>query len=114
MNHFLTDPPSINITKYLGNTGLQCYPDGKPHSYTFYPWLHKSEFGQFIRQLDNNEIIRFKEVGINTQNYKWNGIYICRAENGIKDVNGTLIQSGQILVKQAGQNVFYSEVMEKI
>ncbi|CAG2197246.1 unnamed protein product [Mytilus edulis] len=106
-------PPSIVITKYFENTGLQCSPEGKPQNYTFHPWLHHSELGDFIRQLDNNEIVRFKEVGINTQNYKWNGIYTCRAENGIKDVNGTLIQSGQVLVKQAGQNEFYSEVMEK-
>lgn len=100
---FLTDPPSINITKYSGNTGLQCSPEGEPQNYTFYPWLHKSEFGEFIRQLNSKEIIKFKEEGNKTWNYDLNGMYICRAENGVKDVNGKLLQSGQFLVKREGQ-----------
>lgn len=99
---FSTDPPSISIKKNLENTGLRCCPKGKPSNYTFHPWLHHSELGEFIRQLHSNETISFKDEGNNTRKYEFNGLYSCRVDNGVEDVNGKLIQSKQVLVKQEG------------
>lgn len=38
----------------------------------------------------------------NIDNYQLNGVYECRAENGIADVNGSTVQTGKVHVLLKG------------
>lgn len=103
---FSTDPPTINIDIIEGEeNALRCNPSGNPNNYTFYSWLHQSEFGETIREINSTEIMSFCPKDP-TRRYQCNGVYICRAENGVKDVTGNRTQSGKVLVKQEGQYDF--------
>lgn len=85
---------------------LRCCPEGKPENYTFHHWLHHSELGKLIRQLSSKETIRLKAKDNNTRKYELNGMYSCRVDNGVKNVNGKLIQSKRVLVMQEGWCAF--------
>ncbi|CAC5372541.1 CADM1 [Mytilus coruscus] len=102
-------PPSIEIKIDMDKKVLQCNPNGEPQNYTFYPWIHQSEFGDIIRCLKNTETINL-QVSDDTLNvYQYNGIYICRAGNGVANTNATEIQSGQAFVRQNDKPVFVSQ-----
>ncbi|CAC5372548.1 unnamed protein product [Mytilus coruscus] len=102
-------PPSIEIKTDLDKKVLQCLPNGEPQHYTFYPWLHKSEFGEIIRYLKNTETINLQVNEATLHLYQYNGIYVCRVENGVSYINGTVIQSGQVFVRQNDKPVFVSQ-----
>lgn len=103
---FATDPPSISIDKINDGNVLRCNPNGNPNIYKFYSWLHLSEFGETIRQFNRTNMITFCPKDPSIRRYQCNGIYICKAENGIKDVSGKLIQSGKVLERQKGQYIY--------
>ncbi|CAC5383194.1 NCAM [Mytilus coruscus] len=94
-SHFL-DPPSVTITKDQHGTTLYCNPIGNPSNYTFHLWEHRSNLGQLIRMTDKGQ--NWTIVSSEIQ-YQMNGIYICRVDNGVKDINGSTVQSATTRVQ---------------
>ncbi|CAC5411483.1 PVRL1 [Mytilus coruscus] len=89
-------PPSVIITLAQEESVLHCIPDGNPSHYTFHFWEHRSNFGQTIRMLGNNQDLQLQR---SDQMYQMNGIYVCRVENGVKDINGSTIQVAETHVQ---------------
>lgn len=94
------DPPSVIITQHRNGTVLQCHPNGNPNKYTFYSWEHRSDLGETIRMLGNAPNL---ELLVDKGNYQLNGVYICRVENGVKDINGRIIRAAETSVRFAGK-----------
>ncbi|CAG2191123.1 unnamed protein product [Mytilus edulis] len=101
-------PPSIKIKTDLDKKVLQCIPNGEPNTYRFYPWIHLSDHGDVIRYLNSTETIHLQTNGATLNLYQYNGIYVCRVENGVSYLNRTVIQSGQVFVRQHDKPVFVS------
>ncbi|XP_071126627.1 uncharacterized protein [Mytilus edulis] len=91
-------PPTIRIIKNVTDRILTCEPDGIPQNYRYYRWQHLSEYGQLIRLLPNNPTIQIEQNSANIDNFKLSGIYVCRAENGVADIHGSTIQTGEASV----------------
>lgn len=103
MSFILKDPPVITIIKNDKNNILTCELKGIPQNYTYRRWQHLSEYGQIIRWLPKNQTIRIHPRGVNIDNFKLNGIYVCNAENGIQDVHGSIVQTGKFYVLLQGK-----------
>ncbi|VDI29170.1 Hypothetical predicted protein, partial [Mytilus galloprovincialis] len=91
-------PPDINVLLNVENKVVECSPNGIPPNFTFYQWQHRSEYGQLIRSLPDSPILKLDSTDGNIENYQLNGVYECRAENGISDANGTTVRTGKINV----------------
>ncbi|XP_063418553.1 uncharacterized protein LOC134701344 [Mytilus trossulus] len=99
-------PPSVTITFAQEESVLHCIPDGNPSSYTFHFWEHRSNFGQTIRMLGNNQDLQLQSRDLR---YQMNGIYICRVENGVKDINGSTIQLAETRVQYDERPIIVSQ-----
>ncbi|XP_063418514.1 neural cell adhesion molecule 2-like [Mytilus trossulus] len=102
----ITYPPSVTVTQHIGRLALQCNPDGNPPTYTFHLWKHRSKFGETIRKLNYSRHLNFPT---SERNYHKNGVYICSVENGIEDINGLSVQSGQTIVQLTDKPIFVSQ-----
>ncbi|CAC5420413.1 unnamed protein product [Mytilus coruscus] len=99
-------PPSVIIKQAQEESVLHCIPDGNPPHYTFHFWEHRSNFGQKIRMLDNNQVLKLQS---SDSRYQMNGIYICRVENGVKDISGSTIQVAETNVQLADRPIIVSQ-----
>ncbi|CAC5380205.1 unnamed protein product [Mytilus coruscus] len=105
-------PPDVKVAHKISkqNTMIVCIPDGYPDNYTFYDWVHKSEFNEHIRSFprtpDGQLIINKSQDRKENEN---DGIYVCTVSNGIPNSEGKLIQTGQTYIVSSGPPVFVSE-----
>lgn len=119
-NVYYTDPPDINVLLNVENKVVECSPNGIPPDFTFYQWQHRSEYGQLIRSLPDSPMLKLDSTDGNIENYQLNGVYECRAENGISDANGTTVRTGKINVLLKGNYtlkanmLFFSNVSQII
>ncbi|CAC5393267.1 unnamed protein product [Mytilus coruscus] len=102
----IQNPPdvSINTTHFEDRVYLDCYASGDSGN-TFKDWEHKSESGKHIRYIENKQD---GTLVLQKNNFQNSGIYICRVNNGIPDMNGRLYQNKQVLVHYEGPPVFIS------
>lgn len=101
----------ITIIKNVTNNGLTCELDGIPKNYRYKRWHHLSEFGQLIRLLPNNQTLCINPTGVNIDTFKLNGKYVCNAENGIPDENGSIIQSEKVSVLLQGKHLVDADMI---
>ncbi|CAC5383223.1 unnamed protein product [Mytilus coruscus] len=102
--------PVIEINKTLSEHIIKftCNPSGEPNHYSFDNWQHHSEFHEFIRSIKGSDdgtltILRSNYNEIFNGN---DGIYTCKASNGIADANGKLYQSGSIIFQNTVLPIF--------
>lgn len=104
MSFILTDPPTIRIIKNVTKKILRCESDGIPRNYRYHRWQHLSEYGQLIRMFPNTQTIQMEQNNANTSidKFKLSGIYVCSAENGVADIHGSTVQTGEVSVLLKG------------
>lgn len=100
----MPDPPSVAVEHDKGRAELQCNPDGNPPRYTFHLWEHQSKFRETIRTLNGSKYLKLLS---SLKNYQLNGIYICKVDNGIADIDGSIVQSGETSVQLSGWSFSY-------
>ncbi|CAC5372146.1 CADM4 [Mytilus coruscus] len=87
---------------------LICNPSGNPENYTFGNWEHWSEFKEHIQNLEGTPDGTLPLP--KSTNNKWfpetDGIYKCKASNGIYGTNGHLYQIGTTLVHNKVPPIF--------
>lgn len=83
---------------------FKCNAAGEPNYYTFFQWVHKSEFHQQIRQFNGTTsgILRVYRTKNPFNQYEDSGYYMCRVSNGITNINGKTTQEGKTLVTFEG------------
>ncbi|CAC5372895.1 PVRL3 [Mytilus coruscus] len=81
---------------------LICNPSGNPENYTFGDWEHWSEFREHIQNLEGTPdgTLTFRKSS--NRLHETDGIYKCKASNGIYGTNGHLYQIGTALVYNKG------------
>jgi hypothetical protein len=103
------DPPVVNVTigiKKVGRRILICHAYGVPERYMYSKWEHMSSFGEHIRFLDGFDNGTLILPYMNEYDgYQDNGIYLCRVNNGVPDVKGSINQTGDRLLNVEG--VYY-------
>jgi hypothetical protein len=112
MNLFSDAPDVIvvvNNTYPVENTSLtiKCKPEGRPANYHFTSFVQK--LGSIIvhnTHSSNNGVIVIENVQLYDS-----GTYICKANNGMRDRNDRLDQSGNITVNILGQLNFCIEYL---
>ncbi|XP_063411585.1 protein turtle-like [Mytilus trossulus] len=102
--------PVVKITSRPTNNKLVllCNPSGNPASFSFGDWEHWSEFKEHIRNLkgtSEGSLILLKSNN-NTELHELDGIYKCKASNGIYDTTGQLYQTGTALVHNKVPPIF--------
>lgn len=104
---YSTDSPVIEISKTITESIIKftCYPSGEPSHYSFANWEHHSEFNEFIRSIKGSAdgILTILRSSYNVMFNGNDGIYTCKASNGIADANGESYQSGSIIFQNAGK-----------
>lgn len=104
----LSDPPTVTVTyKRVKQTiQLQCKPRGEPDNYTFDEWEHRSEFNELIRRIKGTPqgILAIKQS--KSRHHEDDGVYVCRAANGIPNSNDTIYQEGRVVIESSGYYMF--------
>lgn len=100
----LSDPPTVTVTyKRVKQTiQLQCKPSGEPENYTFDEWEHRSEFNELIRRIKGTHKGILALGQSNSRQHEDDGVYVCRASNGIPNSNDTIYQEGMVLITSTG------------
>ncbi|XP_052081078.1 carcinoembryonic antigen-related cell adhesion molecule 5-like [Mytilus californianus] len=100
-------PPDVKVSYKISDERitLHCIPDGKPDSYTYYDWKHKSEFNEDIRTIhgtpEGQLIIKKSHSRKANED---DGIYVCTVFNGVPDLQGNFHQEGQTFIESIGKN----------
>ncbi|VDI68770.1 cell adhesion molecule 3 [Mytilus galloprovincialis] len=90
---------------------ISCIASGNPSIYTYYQWKHTSANGKLIREMKGNRNGELElPLSDSYDSYQDNGIYVCKAGNGIQDKNGTIEQTGYGFVTINAQPVFMSSI----
>ncbi|XP_071123167.1 kin of IRRE-like protein 3 [Mytilus edulis] len=90
---------------------ISCIASGNPSIYTYYQWKHTSANGKLIREMKGNRNGELElPLSDSDDSYQDNGIYVCKAGNGIQDKNGTIEQTGYGFVTINAQPVFMSSI----
>lgn len=65
---------------------VSCIGTGYPSDYRYYPWKHMSFNGKLIREISGNDggILMLPVTRIE-DSYQDNGIYVCKADNGVTE-----------------------------
>ncbi|XP_063418429.1 uncharacterized protein LOC134701227 [Mytilus trossulus] len=98
-------PPDLKLYMYNLSDGIKltCNASGKPSTYIFEDWEHRSEFNEKIRYLkgthDGNLFIQYDQ-------YQNSGRYTCNVTNGVSSRNGNLFQTRQISIPYEGTPMF--------
>lgn len=95
------DPPDV-IVNFQDNT-LHCEAKGNPNNISFVAWQHYSEFGNIIMSVKGSELL---DININKR-YATNGIYTCDATNGIPDMSGNIVKSGEYSLQVNGKELSF-------
>ncbi|CAC5407978.1 unnamed protein product [Mytilus coruscus] len=77
---------------------LICNPSGNPANYTLGDWEHWSEFREHIQNLEGTPDGTLTFLKSFNRLHETDGIYKCKASNGIYGTNGHLYQIGTALV----------------
>lgn len=68
---------------------VTCIAIGNPSNYAYYPWKHLSLNGKLIREITGNDGgILVLPVTSTEDRYQDNGIYVCKADNGVTEQSG--------------------------
>lgn len=85
---------------------ISCIASGNPSIYTYYQWKHTSANGKLIREMIGNRNGELElPLSDSDDSYQDNGIYVCKAGNGIQDKNGTIEQTGYGFVTINGRKL---------
>lgn len=101
---FSLAPPdvSINKTNFQDQIYIECHVSGDLGPYTFKDWEHKSRSGKHIRYIENT---KDGILVLQKDNYQNSGIYICRVNNSIIDMDGDFYQKKTIFVQYEGSHI---------
>ncbi|XP_052079676.1 uncharacterized protein LOC127717859 isoform X2 [Mytilus californianus] len=106
------DPPVVKVRKRKLSEDsmlkeIQCIAHGKPDSYNYFPWEHRSQFDEHIRYLGATDDRNRQLPEVNVSNtYQNTGFYICKVLNGIPDYHGNFLQQERVYVEFEGPPVF--------
>lgn len=94
---------SIKTTHSENTTYLECNATGGSGTHMFKDWEHKSVFGKHIRYI---EYIEDGTLELKKDNYQNSGIYICRVNDEIIDMDiDQYQQQKQVLVQYEGYHI---------
>ncbi|VDI74109.1 Hypothetical predicted protein, partial [Mytilus galloprovincialis] len=102
-----------NMTfNYLDNSRvISCNASGNPSNYTYYQWKHTSSNGKLIREMKGKQtgklVLPLYHID---HSYQDNGIYVCKAGNGIQDKEGIIEQTGYGFVTINAKPVFMPNI----
>ncbi|XP_071142238.1 cell adhesion molecule 3-like [Mytilus edulis] len=92
---------------------ISCNASGNPTKYTYYQWNHTSSNGKLIREMKGNRKGKLELPSSYTDDsYQDNGIYVCKAGNGIQDKDGIIEQTGYGFVTINAQPVFMPNIKD--
>ncbi|XP_063399987.1 uncharacterized protein LOC134684618 [Mytilus trossulus] len=92
---------------------ISCNASGNPSNYTYYQWKHTSVNGKLIREMKGKRNGKLELPLSDTDNsYQDNGIYVCKAGNGIQDKDGIIEQTGYGFVTINAQPVFMPNIKD--
>jgi hypothetical protein len=111
--HFISDAPDVTVDVSISNPTenqsftIKCKPKGRPAEYQFTSFIQK--WGSVVipnTHITNNGIMKIENVQLQDS-----GTYICKANNGIRDRNQQLDQSGNITVNIKGKLSYFIRVL---
>lgn len=103
----LLDPPGVSIdtTESQNKITLKCQASSDPGTYEFAKWEHLSQFGKHIRYIGNTQN---GTLVLEKNNYQNSGIYKCRIQIGVPDMNGKIYQKELVVVDYKGNTSYFA------